>query len=152
MDVGRPVLLGLDNPVSGDQAHALLPYPYGCSGHRLLQLLQLADPEFTETDYLRYFDRRNLSSTFPAPTGKQELHKLWLRTESECRSRIIVAMGKAVLMAADISKTVPAMTLVPRGMVQAAWIPHPSGRNRYYNDAENRLKVGKFLRSLVRRG
>lgn len=26
-----------------------------------------------------------------------------------------------------------------------AWIPHPSGRNQFYNNLKNRKKIGRFL-------
>ena len=29
------------------------------------------------------------------------------------------------------------------------WIPHPSGRNHFYNKRSNAMKVGRFLRELA---
>lgn len=34
------------------------------------------------------------------------------------------------------------------GLTRWTWIPHPSGRNPFYNSADNRARVGAVLRSL----
>lgn len=148
----RVVLLGLDNPRTDDPHFALFPRPAGSAGHRLLLLIQEVSPNFSETDYLRLFDRRNLGR-HPVPKHPEGRARLWLNLEREFSGRRVVALGSAVRDASGLNGTTPIGEFLrtPRGLVELAWLPHPSGMNRWYNSRENRAAAGKFLSSLVRR-
>ncbi len=51
----RPVLLGMNNPISDDPRHALYPHPPNCAGARLQRFSGL-----DKNTYLSVFDRRNV--------------------------------------------------------------------------------------------
>jgi hypothetical protein len=57
----RPVLLGMNNPVSSEPGHELYPAPPGCTGHRIWMMLN-SKTGASKSQYLRTFDRRNLVS------------------------------------------------------------------------------------------
>jgi len=145
----RPVLLGMNNPVSSDPAHALYPHPPGCAGHRLWGMLNEAMPsgeQVSRSQYLRAFDRRNLVagktwSQAEARAGAGELTR-------ELRGRVVVVLGQQPRQALGL----PLHLIHPIVHEGVTWrqVPHPSGRNHYYNDATNRRVVGELLAELYR--
>lgn len=152
MSERRPVLLGLDDPISAAPNFPLFPTP-GSPGHKLLLTVQGVDPEFTETDYLRYFERITLCPTYPATKDPVERRNLWTQMTSLYRGRIVVCMGKPVWALSGMDEGSPYGVLYPYPpLMLLAWLPHPSAKNRFYNSETNRNAVGNFLRSLVRRG
>lgn len=142
----RPVLVGMNNPVSSAPEHALFPYPPGCTGHRLLEMLQSRVPTATRAQYLARFDRRNtmnhkLFNRKLAADGARALHE-----EFWGSGRTIVLLGKDTVAAFGI----PPLLIHPQVVGGATWrqIPHPSGRNLWYNDAQNKLLVSMLLEDL----
>jgi hypothetical protein len=109
----RPVLVGMNNPVSSDPAHALFPHPPGCTGYRLWEMLKTRIPHVTRREYLDAFDRRNVVG-----------HAVYNREE--------------------------ALLLHPQENGGVSWrqIPHPSGRNLWFNDEQNRTLVAMLLEDL----
>lgn len=148
----RPVLVGLDNPLSDDPELALFTHPEGGTGYRLWRMMQEVDYDFTEWMYLRGFERRNLSP-HPCTRSVATKQRLWERLERELQLRKIVLLGAEVRDAAGIPDS-PAMSFSksPSRRSEVAWVPHPSGRNRFYSVAANRITVGRFLLSLVQHG
>lgn len=142
----RPVLVGMNNPVSSAPEHALFPYPPGCTGHRLLEMLQSRVPTATRKQYLDRFDRRNcmnskLFDRYLAAQGARALHE-----EFWGSNRTIVLLGKDTVAAFGI----PPLLIHPQVIGGATWrqIPHPSGRNHWYNDEQNKLLVAMLLEDL----
>lgn len=60
----------------------------------------------------------------------------------------VVLLGGRVRQAAGYLH-LPWMRWVPRWEVQIAAMPHPSGRNLWWNSAENTRRAERFLRDLV---
>lgn len=142
----RPVLVGMNNPVSSLPEHALFPYPPGCTGHRLLEMLQSRVPEATRKQYLERFDRRNVvyAKEFNkkiAADGARALHEEFWGSK-----RTIVLLGRDTVAAFGI----PPLLIHPQIVGGATWrqIPHPSGRNFWYNVEQNRLLVAMLLEDL----
>lgn len=144
----RPVLVGMNNPVSSEPQHALFPYPPGCTGHRLLAMLQSRVPSVTRRQYLERFDRRNVVSMqrFDAKTAKQGAIKL--EQEFWGSGRTVVLLGADTVAAFGH----PRFLLHPQLIGGVTWrqIPHPSGRNLWYNDEVNRTLVASLLEDLFR--
>lgn len=142
----RPVLIGMNNPVSSDPAHALYPSPEGCTGHRLYEMLKSRVPAATRSDYLRRFDRRNVVSLrmFDAKLAREGAAKL--DQEFFASGRTIVLLGADTIKAFGL----PPLLIHPQIIGGSTWrqIPHPSGRNLWYNDEQNKLLVSMLLEDL----
>lgn len=144
----RPLLIGISNPVSSAPEHALFPYPPGCTGHRILQMLQTRLPEVTRQDYLRRFERRNLvphkvvSMNIARETAMRIQKELW------GSGRNVVLFGEEVRRAFGH----PRSLLHPQVIGGVTWrqVPHPSGRNHWFNSSENRDMVALLLEELYK--
>lgn len=142
----RPVLVGMNNPVSSKPGHELFPYPPGCTGHRILEMLQTRLPDVTRHQYLEAFDRRNLVAhkIYDALLAREAAVKM--EQEFWFSGRTIILFG------ADVAKAFghPRLLLHPQVIGGATWrqVPHPSGRNLWFNDANNRFLVASLLEDL----
>lgn len=97
----------------------------------------------TDEDYLNSFDRRNLLTSMeddPAEAAKR--FKSTLLSGDQ-----VVLLGEAVRRSLDL----PKMLIHPLTVdgITYRQIPHPSGRNRFYNDPALKFLVGDMLRSLL---
>lgn len=153
----KPLLLGMNNPLSDDPHYDLYPYPDGSAGHRLWQLM----PEgMTRGEYLRAFDRRNLlrAREWSAPAARRAAAALL----PELHGRVVVVLGTEVRAALGLPKVLPLTrqeARLPLGaagdrVVRFEWValPHPSGRNYWYNDDANREAARALLSELVAHG
>lgn len=144
----KPLLLGMNNPLSDDPEFDLYPYPDGATGHRLWKLL----PEgTTRAQYLAAFERRNLVrgrewSLAQARRAAQDLLP-------ELAGRTVVVLGTEVRSALDLPKVEPlSVRRTPiAGSDFMTWIafPHPSGRNLWYNNEANRLHAMYMLERIM---
>lgn len=135
MRTKKPILLGLINPHPTEDLYIR---PLGCSGHRLSLMLG------NEEQYLVSFDRRNLlTSMEDNPAEAAERFKSTLKEGDQ-----VVLLGEAVRRSLDL----PKMLIHPLTVdgITYRQIPHPSGRNRFYNDPALKFLVGDMLRSLVK--
>ena len=144
----KSLLLGMNNPLSDDPEFDLYPYPEGSAGWRLWKML----PEgTTRRQYLDMFDRRNLLRAREwdqraARAAAQELLP-------ELGGRAVIVLGTQVRAALGLPKAEPLtwyeMRIPPVGQKATGFfyaaLPHPSGRNMWYNKMANREAVGKFL-------
>jgi hypothetical protein len=151
------LFVGLDNPQSMDPRYALFPHPPGCAGHRLMEMMQEVEPTFTRGQYIN-IPKTNLFPTGMCPKKKRKdwLHYagVLLIAQKTGRGDKIVLFGNdvrnAILWAhdPDLCWDTPMRWVMMDGS-RYAWVPHPSGRNTYYNDTRKRRKVARFLRKLV---
>lgn len=145
----KPVLIGENNPISLRSGYELYPLPVGCSGQRLWVMLNEAHQRAHEGKYLmpswyiERFDRRNLvvGHTFDLQKAKTRVREF--KAELFGSGRRVVLLGKRVQGAFGLS-------LQPLEMIRAdgcEWyaVPHPSGRNTWYNDARHAAAVGNLL-------
>ena len=143
-------VIGMNNPRSDDPTHSLTTQPPGGTGHRLWQMAR-ARTGIDEADWLRMTDRRNLCA------GEWNREEAWHKAREwypELRDRTTVLLG------ADVSAQFPLsmggiltwgreMGTPPAPARPWILIPHPSGMNRWYNDAGNRAAVEVLLADLV---
>lgn len=133
----RPLLVGLDNPHSSDPRAALFIRPRGSAGARLHELSGMG-----EMEYLRSFDRVNARDL---PTGNRE-H--WLS------GRTVLVLGREAWRVLGLP---PGCRFFDRvlswdGEGKFVLVPHPSGRNHFYNSSANRRRVTRLLRRTARDG
>lgn len=155
--MAKPALVGLNNPFSPRPSHALVSWPAGCPGHRVLSMIQEVEPDFSEDEYLDAFWRMNLWRGLELPEGRGSMALLQtegrhlLRTLTE-EPRDVVLFGVKVWYC--VLNRQPTMTpwfesLDVNG--STFWkLPHPSGLCREYNDESNRRRAGEILLRLAR--
>jgi hypothetical protein len=140
----KTIIIGMNNPLSTDPRYALFPAPEGCAGHRLWQMLQLAAPDLVRMDYINGFERMNLvTGPWSGRAGRDSAAEL-LRS-GRLHSRRVILLGTEVWRAFSLPITVPACGTHVAGTTEFTRVPHPSGRNLWYNDINNRRRVGRLL-------
>lgn len=158
-DRTKVLLLGMNNPLSNDPDFDLYPYPEGSTGYRLWKML----PEGTSRqDYLKVFDRRNLLRAREwDPTAA---HKAAIDLWPELDGRVVVVLGTQVRNALGLQAAEPLLArrssiFLPAGLRDPSselkaynlrWVafPHPSGRNRWFNDPANRYAACRLFHLL----
>ncbi len=142
----KPIIIGMNNPVSSAPGHELFPYPPGCTGHRLLSMLQSRLPDVRRSDYLETFERRNLvvGSIYDKRAAQRAAEVIY--AELWGSGRTVVLLGQDVRRAFGH----PPLLLHPQLIGGTTWrqLPHPSGRNMWYNDAKNREVAAVLLEEL----
>lgn len=152
--MARPLLVGMNNSLSVEPEHALYPLPDGCTGNRLWKMLH-NETGATMQQYLAAFERTNL---VVGPWDKSAGRESAASMLPGLSGRTVVLLGKAVLASfAGVPKVLSVgdrWDLAARGkpgefepaMFYA--LPHPSGRNPWYNDRENRKRAARLLAEL----
>jgi hypothetical protein len=124
--VNKILLVGELNPYGADPEYALYPLPAHASGNRLKEILGL-----TLREYLKEHDRVNLcTGSWSAKAAKLRAFEL---LEVREPGTGLVLCGSKVAYA--FNQTYPGGFLhrTARGLFVLV-IPHPSGRNRVWND------------------
>lgn len=141
----------MNNPLSADPEHALFPSPSGCTGWRLWRMLHERTGA-SKTQYLRAFDRRNLLN-----------RRTWQTTDARsaaCRFLTqdcgrIPAGTTIVVLGAETARALglDAPLVDPTGDMSLTWrrLPHPSGRNLWFNNPNNKLVASLLLEELYER-
>lgn len=140
----RPLIVGMNNPISSRPEYALYPWPRGCAGNRLFEMLRDVLPSATMHEYVKRFERVNLvSGRWHRATARSAARAL----RPSLTARSVVLLGREVAEAFEISPSYPSGTPAPDGAIFYL-MPHPSGRNRQYNDPEVRHAAGCVLARL----
>lgn len=129
----KPLLVGELNPYGANPRYALYPLPKGSAGGRLSKVIMGLEPR----EYLKRFDRVNLC------TVRWSNDEAIARADMILASRedgVIVLLGNRVTVAFGLKfdpftvrrlwTTDPTASIGHKIVV----LPHPSGRNRYWND------------------
>lgn len=142
----KPLLIGMNNPVSSRPGFELYPLPTGCTGHRIYEMLREILPDIRRDQYLTTFERRNLvvGPVFDKATARNAAADI--TKELWGSRRTVVLFGRDVQLAFGI----PPLLVTPQLIGGTNWIqvPHPSGRNLWFNDTRNRRRVGRVLAAL----
>lgn len=106
--------------------------------------------------YLRRTERVNLFDRYQSRWSRSEAYAAAFRLVPRLIGRRAILAGRRVAEAFGVPTEPPAqwrwldLTAVGDGwLVRYATIPHPSGRNRRYNSADVRERVGSFVRSAI---
>lgn len=150
----RPLLIGQAPGPNTDPELPLFPVPRTSAGGRLQQMMGI-----TRGEYLTRFERINLLYGFPGKdgSGEDKFPARMARAAAQTvkpllAGRTVVLVGRNVAEAfqleADFFEWVdwPVRRRFYRetGLSRAVVIPHPSGRNHWYNDPLNRELAREF--------
>mgnify|MGYP007083431842 CR=1 FL=1 len=152
----KPLLLGMNNPLSDDPKYDLYPYPEGSAGYRLWKMIP---GDVWRRDYLGSFDRRNLlrAREWNQRAAREAARALM----PELHGRLVLVLGTQVRAALGLPPAEPLARMLAEVdcsptradalRIKFEWIaiPHPSGRNLWYNDPTNMRAVGELLISLM---
>jgi hypothetical protein len=135
----KPLLVGEANPYGADPYFALYPLPEQASGGRLARILGLS-----ESQYLRFFDRRNLCPTkWSAPVARAQAEAI--RESIRLGERTAV-----VLLGAKVSRAF-GLDYAPFTASRHLYVlPHPSGLNRIWNEAGSVERARELLAPVLR--
>lgn len=142
----KPVIIGMNNPLSLAPQHALYPHPSRSTGHQLWRMLNMLRPEVTKRDYIRAFERHNLcQGPWRLATARQVASDML----PELQGRTVLLLGERVRQAFRL----PPQLVHPIRWhgVEFRQVPHPSGRNLWYNHPTHLLIVGALLEDMYDR-
>lgn len=146
--VGRPVLLGMNNPLSADPKHALAPYPEQSTGHRLWAMLNEQNGA-SRRDYMNVFDRREVleSRFWNAKDAAVNAPRLF----NELSGREVVVLGHSVKDSLALWTLAIGKPVIEHGILWRFMLD-PSSRSRAYYDPEVRVYAMLLLEELYERG
>lgn len=130
----RPLLVGEDNPYSLDPRFALYPHPRNSAGGRLcFDVMRLSIK-----DYIRGFERVNLCERqrWDDREARESFVRIW-----DMPDRTIILLGAKVCGAFGL-RYEPFKVISECFRHKVIILPHPSGRNRVWNEpgASNRAE------------
>ena len=146
MSKNRPIIVGMNNPHSDDPRADLMPHPAGSAGHRLWRMLCDERPT-TRAEYCRRFRRINLLRS-----------RRWNLAEARLNLKVVMSAipegSEVILLGKDVQRvfrvrTEPMAKTKSRGVLFHS-VPHPSGRNLFYNIEKNKRTVGRLMSRLAR--
>jgi len=149
-DERPPVPAGLlvgEQPAPGGRPELpLWPWPERSAGRRLLAMSGLS-----AGDYLARLARVNMArrpvARWSAKQAEHRAHQLLATLPDGARVVLLGARARdAVPALARLGWFEPALLRVTRGHAVIVSVPHPSGRNREYNDPANRDRAGSVVR------
>lgn len=146
-DKTKPLLLGMNNPLSDDPHYDLFPYPEHSTGWRLWKML----PEgTTRAEYMNAFDRVNVlrSREWSALEARSSADKMM----PDLDGRFVIVLGSEVRAALRLDPAEPlSVNMHFRSEVAFAWLafPHPSGRNAWFNSKQNYQQARDVLRAAM---
>lgn len=125
----KPLIVGEVNPYGGNPRYAMYPLPKWSAGGRLCRVIMGLTPK----EYLRRFDRVNLC------TGK------WNRTDALAKAHqilnsredgVLILLGNRVAAQFGVKYRQWVFSTVRYGCSghRMVILPHPSGKNRAWND------------------
>lgn len=135
----------MNNPYSTDPRLALYPSPERCAGWNLWQMVNDVCG-ISRLDWVRRTDRRNLLNerAWDPLRARAAVEGLWRTLEG----RQVAVLGGSARAVLWLPVTPPVRWTVTDG-VRWCLIPHPSGRNHFYNESLHRLIVGLRLEEMI---
>lgn len=174
----RIIIVGEDNPQSSRPADALVPWPDGCAGHRLMGILGLPEDMYLEIQRTnlccpRWDGRAAVERALALLRGDvaegdvvypEEGEYLILALGAKVADRFAAAHHRYVepkgrgrnraktkpLAPFDVRRNTEDAQELPPGCVLAC-IPHPSGRNQFWNSQTNHMRARQYMRELAPR-
>lgn len=150
----RVLLIGQAPGPNTDPTLPLYPTSRASTGGRLLELMGIDREE-----YVHHFDRVNLLNKFPGRNKRDDKFPMAhakiaaSAVKPLLHGRSVVMIGRNVAEAFQLEVDFHEWMELPLnegGLCQVAVVPHPSGRNHWYNVEANRKVARKFWRGLIK--
>lgn len=121
----------------------------GSSGRRLALLCGI-----TFEDYLARFERTNLCPEFLGKVGKGDAFPSAKHARALADDLLLTLAGRRVVVLGFVNALAfgiewPMFTFGVRAGAEIAYSPHPSGVNRWWNEAENQEAARAFWRRVA---
>ncbi|MDJ0952449.1 MAG: hypothetical protein QNJ81_02095 [Acidimicrobiia bacterium] len=143
--MAKVMIVGIDDPYGKTP---LQPDIHNSSGQKLWLMSGL-----TKVRYVQSFDRRNLfEMTDPrdAVTARGKARRILAGIDTRYINTYIICLGREVANAFGLPSTArPLQFSKVQKNTRAAYMPHTSGLNRWYNKRENVAKAIEFMRQLA---
>ena len=154
--MNKPLLIGQAPGPNTDPDLPLYPLPSTSAGGRLCAMMGLS-----RVQYFTLLDRMNLLAFFPGRHKRddkfpvRDARIIAQSVRQLLKGRTVVMVGRCVAEAFDLPKQpffewceIQVGRRLPMSsrnvMVRTVIVPHPSGRNHWYNNPENRRRVSLF--------
>lgn len=158
----KTVIIGIAPARPGEEGQPLSALAPRSTGRKIASMLEMKPME-----YMAAFDRVNVCPTAQTSTidPKKYVHYAENLTGSLLRERRVILLGQNVAACFGIEDfeylVWKSVNLPKYGLVgwranrippfEWAVLPHPSGRNRWYNDRINVMRASEFLQTEKRR-
>jgi hypothetical protein len=145
-----PLLIGQAPGPNTDPTLPLFPVPSTSAGGRLASFMGL-----TRGEYLVSFDRINLLQDFPGKTGRDDKFPMTKAKIAAAaikpllRDRVVILVGRNVANAFGLEAEFHSWVEGLHYCRLMAVVPHPSGRNHWYNKQEHKQIAQDFWHSCV---
>lgn len=156
----KPLLIGQAPGPNTDPELPLFPVPSTSAGGRLADIMGL-----TRGEYLNTFERTNVLREFPGKYKRDDKFPLpqarlaATAIKPLLANRDVIIVGRNVATVFDLSGDfhvwqewqVRRRCAVSKdaGICRVAIVPHPSGRNHWYNSKENRELAHRFWQEFL---
>lgn len=145
----RVVIVGRDNPLTDRPGAALLPWPRRSTGHRLLEITE-ARTGCGTVEYMRRIGRVNLLLTSeiagPGP-GRAAAYRMTAELRAADIIKDVLPDARLILLGRDVAQAFGMRDAEPLQWTsdKIALMPHPSGRNLWFNDPAHRAAAEIFM-------
>jgi len=142
--MARVIIVGEDDPYGKTP---LQPDIIGSSGQRLWKMSGLS-----MTQYVTHFERRNLFKTGESKSinlGRNRARVILGTTRNSDIVTYVICLGRVVAGCFDLSyDDNPLFFVKIKKNVVAAYLPHTSGLNRWYNSTDNAESATDFMQTM----
>lgn len=156
------LLIGLDNNERADPRDALQPFTNGSSGHRLCRLIGFhLGREYSGHEFVADFLRTNL---YPVSRAAEGDGRNQMDRDMFANTLLFIdwlGVDEVVLLGERVRYAFNSLFDDDLGWLESRFdgrtgtrfwaVPHPSGRNRWYNDERNYAAAAKLLAKLTGR-
>lgn len=149
----KPLLIGQAPGPNTDPRMPLYPLPKTATGGRLASFMGL-----TTHQYLRTFDRVNVLQDFPGKCKRDDKFPLREARIAASAMRPLLAGREVILVGRNVATAfgfaeMPFHSVLMESDCDIYVVPHPSGRNHWYNSETNREEARLFWAEyLAKRG
>jgi hypothetical protein len=159
MPVPKALVVGEAPGHNTDGNIPLYPHFKGCAAERLIGYAGVSYKDWCTTTYRVNLCKEKWSSREARTTAGYI--RMWCSTlTNHSKDALglahidpngfkVLLLGSRVRDAMGVDDGTPFGTDRLTGEIEVRWIPHPSGRCRYYNDSNNQKKAGRAVRWLL---
>ena len=142
--MAKVIIVGLDDPYGKTPLQPDIP---GSSGAKLWKMSGLP-----MVQYAKSFDRRNLFGLDDEQdnlTARKNARAILQSIDTRWFNTYVICLGRFVANMFGLFDATPLVFKKVQKNTRAVYLPHTSGLNRWYNDADNVKAATDFMRQLA---